>query len=76
MQQVPFAPYRRGPATSTPPGDWGATLFGGENLFGLRHVGSVVANENTGRFYEAGPPATVSVGIKLAGWSTSDVVPD
>jgi iron complex outermembrane receptor protein len=79
LQQVPFravparallhlnAAWRLGPAT----------LFGGvENLFGLRHVGSVVANENSGRFYEAGPPATVSVGIKLAGWSAFDAVRD
>lgn len=79
VQQVPFravparallhlnTAWRLGPAT----------LFGGvENLFGVRHVGSVVANENAGRFYEAGPPATVSVGVKLAGWSTSDAVRD
>ena len=70
VQQVPFRAvparallhlniaWRLGPAT----------LFGGvENVFGLRHVGSVVANENAGRFYEAGPPATVSVGIRLKG---------
>jgi iron complex outermembrane receptor protein len=75
VQQVPFravparallhlnAAWRLGPAT----------LFGSvENLFGLRHVGSVVANETTGRFYESGPPATVSVGISLTGWATSD----
>jgi hypothetical protein len=75
VQQVPFralparallhlnTAWRLGPAT----------LFGSvENLFGLRHVGSVVANENAGRFYEAGPPATVSVGLSLTGWATSD----
>jgi iron complex outermembrane receptor protein len=79
VQQVPFralparallhvnTAWRLGPAT----------LFGSvENLFGLRHVGSVVANETTGRFYEAGPPATVSVGVKLARWSSSEVVRD
>ena len=54
-----------------------ATLFGSvENLFATKHVGTVVANENAGRFYEAGPPATVSVGIRVAGWSTSDAVRD
>jgi iron complex outermembrane receptor protein len=75
VQQVPFralparallhlnTAWRLGPAT----------LFGSvENLFGLRYVGTVVSNETTGRFYEAGPPATVSVGIRLTGWATSD----
>jgi iron complex outermembrane receptor protein len=69
VQQVPFravparavlhlnAAWRLGPAT----------LFGSvENLFGLRYVGTVVANESFGRFYEAGPPGLVSLGLKLA----------
>jgi iron complex outermembrane receptor protein len=43
-----------------------ATLFGSvENLFGVRHAGNIVANEMFGRFYEAGPPASVSVGLKI-----------
>ena len=53
------AAYRRGPAT----------LFGRvENLFGERYAGSVRANEIFGRFYEAGSPAWVSLGLGLAGW--------
>jgi iron complex outermembrane receptor protein len=71
VQQVPFravparalvhlnAAWRLGPAT----------LFGSvENLFGLRYAGSVLANEFFGRFYEAGPPAWVSLGFRVAGW--------
>ncbi len=43
-----------------------ATLFGSvENLFGLRYAGTVLANETLGRFYEAGSPALVSVGLSL-----------
>jgi outer membrane receptor protein involved in Fe transport len=46
-----------------------ATLFGRvENLFGARYAASVRANEIFGRFYEAGSPAWVSVGLSLAGW--------
>jgi iron complex outermembrane receptor protein len=46
-----------------------ATLVAGvENLFGLKHTGTVVANEAFGRFYEAGPPASVSLGLRLTGW--------
>jgi iron complex outermembrane receptor protein len=42
-----------------------ATLFGSvENLFGLRYAGSVLANESVGRFYEAGSPASVSLGLQ------------
>ncbi len=53
-----------------------ATLFGSvENLFGLNYAGNVVANETFGRFYEAGPPATVSVGLRLTGWATSAARP-
>lgn len=56
------AAYRRGPAT----------LFGRvENLFGERYAGSVRANEIFGRFYEAGSPAWVSLGLGLAGWGPS-----
>ena len=70
VEQVPFravparalvhlnAAWRLGPAT----------LFGSvENLFGLRYA-NVVANEAFGRFYEAGSPAGVSLGLRLAGW--------
>ncbi len=53
-----------------------ATLFGSvENLFGLRYAGSLLANEAQGRFYEAGSPASVSVGLKLTGWAPSDAKP-
>jgi hypothetical protein len=46
-----------------------ATLFGSvENLFGLRYAGTVEANEAFGRFYEAGSPTSVSVGLRLNGW--------
>lgn len=70
VQQVPFravparalvhlnAAFRLGPAT----------VFGRvENLFGARYVGNVRANEIFGRFYEAGSPAWVSVGLGLSG---------
>lgn len=50
-----------------------ATLFGSvENLFGRRYAGNVVANEIFGRFYEAGPPAALSVGLRLTGWAYSE----
>ena len=50
-----------------------ATLFGSvENLFGRKYAGSVQSNDSFGRFYEAGSPASVSVGIKLTGWTTSE----
>ena len=46
-----------------------ATLFGSvENLFGLRYAGTVLANEAQGRFYEAGPPSSVSLGLKVAAY--------
>jgi hypothetical protein len=46
-----------------------ATLFGSvENLFGLKYAGNVVANEAFGDFYEAGSPASVSLGLRLNGW--------
>jgi iron complex outermembrane receptor protein len=46
-----------------------ATLFGRvENLFGARYAANLRANEIFGRFYEAGSPAWVSVGLSLAGW--------
>jgi iron complex outermembrane receptor protein len=38
-----------------------------ENLFGVRYAGTIEANESFGRFYEAGPPASVSFGVRLAG---------
>ncbi len=70
VQEVPFravparalvhlnAAWRLGPAT----------LFGSvENLFGLRYAGTVEANQFFGRFYEAGPPASVSLGLKVTG---------
>ena len=42
-----------------------ATFFGSvENLFGLRYAGTVQANEVQGRFYEAGSPASVSLGLQ------------
>lgn len=50
-----------------------ATLFGSvENLFGLTYAGNVLANESLGRFYEAGSPPVVSLGLKLTGWATPD----
>ena len=53
-----------------------ATLFGSvENLFGVRYGGNVLANETAGRFYEAGSPAWVSVGLRLTAWATSDARP-
>jgi iron complex outermembrane receptor protein len=43
-----------------------ATLLGSvENLFGLRYPGKILANEILGRFYEAGPPRSVSVGLQV-----------
>ena len=76
VEQVPFravparalvhlnAAWRLGPAT----------LFGSvENLFGLRYAGTVVANEILGRFYEAGPPASVSLGLKARRLSVTAV---
>jgi len=47
-----------------------ATFFGSvENLLGLKYAGNVVANEIFGRFYEAGPPAALSVALRLTGWT-------
>jgi iron complex outermembrane recepter protein len=68
VQQVPF---RAVPARTLVHlnGAWSlgpATVFGSvENLFGLRYTGTIVANESFGRFYEAGPPASVSIGLNL-----------
>jgi iron complex outermembrane recepter protein len=46
-----------------------ATLFGSvENLFGLRYAGTIEANDFFGRFYEAGSPTAVSLGLRLTGW--------
>ena len=46
-----------------------ATLVGSvENLFGVRYAGTIEANESFGRFYEAGPPASVSLALRLTGW--------
>jgi iron complex outermembrane receptor protein len=43
-----------------------ATLLGSvENLFGLGYAGNILANEILGRFYEAGPPRSVSVGLQV-----------
>jgi iron complex outermembrane receptor protein len=43
-----------------------ATLLGSvENLFGLRYAGNIVANESLGRFYEAGSPRLVSLGLQV-----------
>jgi len=45
-----------------------ATLVGSvENLFGLRYANPVV-NESRGAFYEAGPPAQVTLGCRVTGW--------
>jgi iron complex outermembrane receptor protein len=45
-----------------------ATLVGTvENLFGLRYANPVV-KEFSGAFYEAGPPATVTLGCRFTGW--------
>jgi iron complex outermembrane receptor protein len=47
-----------------------ATLFGNvENLFGVRYAGSVLANEAVGRFYEAGSPTALSLGLSVTAWS-------
>ena len=75
VQQVPFravparallhlnAAWQVGPAT----------LFGSvENLFGLEYAGTVLANENAGRFYEAGSPRSVSAGVSITAWAMSD----
>jgi iron complex outermembrane receptor protein len=71
LAQVPFravpgrtlvhlnAAWRVGPATLF------ATV---ENLFGLEYVGTVEPNEGFGRFYEAGSPAAVSLGVGISGW--------
>jgi len=72
----PSAPVQQAPFRAVPAGvlvhvnaAWRlgpATLFGSiENLFGRRHAGGVVANDVFGRFYEAGPPASVSVGLRV-----------
>jgi iron complex outermembrane recepter protein len=38
-----------------------------ENLFGVRYAGTIEPNESLGRFYEAGPPASVALGVRLTG---------
>jgi iron complex outermembrane receptor protein len=70
LQAVPFhavparalvhldADWRLGPAS---------LVAGVENLFGTRYAGTIEPNESFGRFYEAGPPATVSLGLRLTG---------
>ena len=78
VQQVPFravparallhvnAAWQLGPAT----------LFASvENLFGLEYAGTVQANESAGRFYEAGSPRSVSIGLSLTGGATPDARP-
>jgi hypothetical protein len=46
-----------------------STVFASvENLFGRRYAGNVVANEMFGRFYEAGSPTSLSVGLALSAW--------
>jgi iron complex outermembrane receptor protein len=78
VQQVPF---RAVPARALLHlnGSWRlgpATLFGSvENLFGLRYAGNVLANDATGRFYEAGSPMAASLGLSLTGWATTDAKP-
>jgi iron complex outermembrane receptor protein len=68
LQQVAF---RAAPARALVHlnGEWRigpATVLGSvENLFALRYVGNVVANEILGRFYEAGPPRSVALGLKV-----------
>jgi iron complex outermembrane receptor protein len=53
-----------------------ATLFGiVENLFGLQYAGTIEANEQSGRFYQAGSPAAVSLGLRVSGWAPSDIGP-
>jgi iron complex outermembrane recepter protein len=43
-----------------------AMLLGSvENLFALRYAGNIVANESLGRFYEAGSPRSVSLGVQV-----------
>jgi iron complex outermembrane receptor protein len=74
VQQVPFrAVSARTLLHMNAAWRWGAaTLFGSvENVFGLRYVGNVMANESTGRFYESGSPASVSLGVSLTGWGPS-----
>jgi len=50
------AAWRIGPAT---------VLGSVENLFGLTYPGNIVANESLGRFYEAGAPGSVSLGLQV-----------
>ena len=79
FQPEPGAPVQGVPFRAVPPralvhlnAAWRlgpATLFGSvENLFGLRYAGTIEANEFLGRFYEAGTPSAVSLGVKLTGW--------
>lgn len=76
---VPGAPVQRVPFRAVPSralvhlnAAWRlgpATMFGSvENLFGLEYAGNILANEAAGRFYEAGSPASISVGLSLTAW--------
>lgn len=74
VQQVPFrsVPARALVHLNAALGLGPATLFGNvENVFARRYAANVVANEFTGRFYEPGLPASVSVGLSLSGWETA-----
>jgi iron complex outermembrane receptor protein len=70
---VQQAPFRAIPARALVHLDagwhlgWVTLVASVENLFGLRYVGTIEPNESLGRFYEAGPPASVSLGLRLAG---------
>ena len=47
-----------------------AMLFASvENLCGVRYAGTLLPNEVSGQFYEAGSPASFSVGLRLTGWA-------
>ena len=44
-------------------------VFGGvENALGTRVTAAVVANDATGRFYEPGPGAVLTLGVSFAAW--------
>ncbi len=44
-----------------------ATLIGRvENLLNTRYAATIEPKESFGQFYEAGPPASVSLGVRLA----------
>ena len=82
FQPTPVAPVQAVPFRAVPAralvhlnGSWRlgpVTLFGSvENLLGVTYAGNVVANDFAGRFYEAGSPRWVSLGLRLTGWTTS-----